>query len=98
MERVRQMGDAFGAVMLADPAQWPKYNLSPDHGIGRYYASAPLGGGSLAGEVSVGSVTIETPLVGLWEELHAKLVAAYVDDRGEFWAGGYYLLMDLQLS
>jgi len=98
LAHVNAMGHAFGAVMVEDPSQWPKYNLSPNSGVGRYYASPALGGGVLAGEVSVGPVTIETPLFALWEELNEKLTWAYTKESGEFWAGGYYLLMDLQVS
>jgi len=92
------MGLAFGTIMVANPLDWPKYNLNPQDGLGRYYATQELGGGTLAGEITVGSVTIETPLYDLWSELHEKLLTAYVNESGEYWAGGYYLLMDLQAS
>lgn len=92
------MGLAFGSIMVENPMNWPKYGLNPQEGLGRYYASEEMGGGSLAGNVRVGTVTIETPLIDLWTGLHEKLTNAYVHESGQYWAGGYYLLMDLQLD
>lgn len=87
----------FGMAMMSSPVQYAKYNWDETSAAYRYLTDRELGGGPVS-EVNINGVEIETPLLGMWEDLGERLAQAYVHEQGASWAGGTFVLRDLKLN
>jgi len=81
--------------------EFPKYNWLQYTAAGEranavysYMSNATLGGGPLDMYFTVGTQQIASPLFGIWEGATAELMDRY--EQGEMWAGGFFILMNLQ--
>jgi hypothetical protein len=90
---------AFVAMATRPPTEFDKFNHLEDSAVAFYWATAQLGGGSLAGSrIKVGSRWVDTPVGAIVGEMADNLKEAYMHQSGASWAGGFFLLEDIRVS